>query len=95
LIAKGQDASNIVLGDTLADDGFYDRTFDFCMSNPPYGVDWKASETQVRAESAANPQGRFGAGLPGVGDGQTLFLTHLARGVVHNRSISWFMQPSA
>ena len=78
MIAKGQDATNIVLGDTLADDGFYDRTFDFCMSNPPYGVDWKASEAEVRAESAANPRGRFGAGLPGVGDGQMLFLTHLA-----------------
>jgi len=78
MIAKGQDASNIIVGDTLADDGFYDKTFDFCMSNPPYGVDWKASESAVRAESAANPRGRFGAGLPGVGDGQMLFLTHLA-----------------
>ncbi len=78
MIAKGQDASNIVLGDTLADDGFYDKTFDFCMSNPPYGYDWKASESAVRAESAANPTGRFGAGMPGVGDGQMLFLTHLA-----------------
>jgi len=78
MIAKGQDATNIVCDDTLAHDGFYDKTFDYCMSNPPYGVDWKASESEVRAESVANPRGRFGAGLPGVGDGQMLFLTHLA-----------------
>jgi len=78
MIAKGQDATNIVCDDTLAHDGFYDKTFDYCMSNPPYGVDWKASESEVRAESVANPRGRFGAGLPGIGDGQMLFLTHLA-----------------
>ena len=46
MIAKGQDAGNIQLGDTLADDLFAGRTFDFCLSNPPYGVDWKASEEQ-------------------------------------------------
>jgi type I restriction enzyme M protein len=77
MIAKGQDASNVRLGDTLADDQFFDRTFDFCMSNPPYGVDWKASEDAVKAE--ANAQGgRFSHGLPSVGDGQMLFLCHLA-----------------
>lgn len=79
MIAKGQDASNIQLGDTLAEDLFWDRTFDFCMSNPPYGVDWKASEEQVKAERAkTGPNGRFGPGLPSVSDGQMLFLTHLA-----------------
>ncbi|CAN5296367.1 class I SAM-dependent DNA methyltransferase [soil metagenome] len=79
MIAKGQDASNIQLGDTLADDLFWDKTFDFCMSNPPYGVDWKASEEQVKAErSKTGPSGRFGPGLPAVSDGQMLFLTHLA-----------------
>jgi len=78
MIAKGQDASNIRLGDTLAEDLFADKTFDFCMSNPPYGVDWKASESFVKADRAANPAGRFGSGLPKIGDGQMLFLTHLA-----------------
>lgn len=79
MIAKGQDASNIQLGDTLAEDLFWDKTFDFCMSNPPYGVDWKASEEQVKAERAkGGPNGRFGPGLPSVSDGQMLFLTHLA-----------------
>jgi type I restriction enzyme M protein len=77
MLAKGQDAGNIRLGDTLADDQFWDRTFDFCMSNPPYGFDWKASQEAV--EKAALVQGsRFSHGLPSIGDGQMLFLSHLA-----------------
>lgn len=79
MIAKGQDASNIKLGDTLAEDLFWDRQFDFCLANPPYGVDWKASESAVKEERArTGPDGRFGPGLPAVSDGQMLFLTHLA-----------------
>ncbi|WP_074342019.1 type I restriction-modification system subunit M [Mycobacteroides abscessus] len=77
MIAKGQDAGNIRLGDTLADDLFFDRTFDFCMSNPPYGVDWRASEESVKKESLAT-NSRFSHGLPAIGDGQMLFLCHLA-----------------
>ncbi|OBJ33695.1 class I SAM-dependent DNA methyltransferase [Mycolicibacter heraklionensis] len=77
MIAKGQDAGNIKLGDTLADDLFFDRTFDFCMSNPPYGVDWKASQESVKKE-ALTQNSRFSHGLPTVGDGQMLFLSHLA-----------------
>ena len=77
MIAKGQDAANIRLGDTLADDLFWDRTFDFCLSNPPYGVDWKASEEAVKKEALA-PGSRFSHGLPAIGDGQMLFLCHLA-----------------
>lgn len=78
LIAKGQAVTNIQLGDTLADDRFADKTFDYCLSNPPYGVDWRASEEAVKGERAAVPHGRFAAGLPKLGDGQMLFLTHLA-----------------
>lgn len=78
LLAKGQDASQVQLGDTLVDDKFAGKTFDFCMSNPPYGVDWKAAQESVKAEAAQFPTGRFGAGLPPVSDGQMLFLTHLA-----------------
>lgn len=78
LIAKGQDASQVQLGDTLVDDKFAGKTFDFCTSNPPYGVDWKAAQASVKAEAAQFPTGRFGAGLPPVSDGQMLFLTHLA-----------------
>lgn len=77
MIVKGQDADNIRLGDTLSDDLFWDRTFDFCMSNPPYGVDWKASQESVKKEALAQ-NSRFSHGLPGIGDGQMLFLCHLA-----------------
>ncbi|MBT0567830.1 class I SAM-dependent DNA methyltransferase [Williamsia sp. CHRR-6] len=77
MIAKGQDVGNIKLGDTLADDLFFDRTFDFCMSNPPYGVDWKASQESVKKEALVQ-NSRFSHGLPSIGDGQMLFLSHLA-----------------
>src|SRR5258705_3795620 len=77
MLAKGQDAGNIRLGDTLEDDQFWDRTFDFCMSNPPYGIDWKASQDAVEKE-ALTQRSRFSYGLPSVGDGQMLFLCHLA-----------------
>lgn len=77
MIAKGQDAGNIRLGDTLADDQFWDRSFDFCMSNPPYGFDWKASHEAVEKEALAAGS-RFSHGLPSIGDGQMLFLCHLA-----------------
>lgn len=77
MIAKDQDAGNIRLGDTLADDQFFDRTFDFCMSNPPYGFDWKSSEEAVKKEALARGS-RFSHGLPSIGDGQMLFLCHLA-----------------
>ncbi|WP_435113837.1 type I restriction-modification system subunit M [Nocardiopsis synnemataformans] len=79
MIGKGQDVDNIKLGDTLAHDRFFNKTFDFCMSNPPYGVDWKASEENVKEEhKKGGPNGRFAPGLPPVSDGQMLFLTHLA-----------------
>lgn len=67
LIAKGQDPTNIRLGDTLANDLFATKKFDFCMSNPPYGVDWKASQKAIIAErDATGPHGRFAPGLPPV-----------------------------
>lgn len=79
MIAKGQDVSNIRLGDTLADDLFAGRSFDYCMSNPPYGVDWKASAEAVKDERRQlGEASRFAAGLPKINDGQMLFLQHLA-----------------
>lgn len=77
MISKGQDIGNIRRGDTLIEDHFYRRTFDFCLSNPPYGVDWKAAESVVKEEHRFGGLGRFNAGLPSVGDGQMLFLQHL------------------
>jgi type I restriction enzyme M protein len=77
MIAKGQEAGSIRLGDTLADDQFWDRTFDFCMSNPPYGFEWKSSQEAVEKESLIAGS-RFSHGLPSISDGQMLFLCHLA-----------------
>ncbi|MDO5025313.1 MAG: class I SAM-dependent DNA methyltransferase [Trueperella sp.] len=85
LLIKGYDPSNIQLGDTLADDKFAGQTFDYCMSNPPYGDDWKASQTAVMEElKELGNSSRFYAGgakpkqnVPAVSDGQMLFLQHV------------------
>ncbi len=78
-LAKGYDASNIAFGNTLTNDAFMGRQFDFCMSNPPYGVDWKQYARDVTKErDEAGPYGRFAPGLPATSDGQMLFLLHLA-----------------
>ncbi|MFJ5843582.1 N-6 DNA methylase [Streptomyces sp. NPDC092903] len=78
LLAKGHDATHIAFGNTLTDDAFRGRQFDFCMSNPPYGVDWKQYARSVKEErDSAGPYGRFAPGLPATSDGQMLFLLHL------------------
>ncbi|GAA1214049.1 type I restriction-modification system subunit M [Prauserella alba] len=79
LLAKGHDATNIAFGNTLTEDAFRGRQFDFCMSNPPYGVDWKQYAKAIKKEhDEAGPYGRFAPGLPSTSDGQMLFLLHLA-----------------
>ncbi|MBS1905723.1 MAG: SAM-dependent DNA methyltransferase [Actinobacteria bacterium] len=79
MIAKGQDATNIRLGDTLSKDLFAGQTFDYCLSNPPYGVDWKASQAAIKQHvQDAGDRSRFPGGLPPISDGQMLFLQHLA-----------------
>lgn len=79
LLARGHDATNIAFGNTLTHDAFKGRKFDFCMSNPPYGVDWKQYAKAVTEEKAkAGDHGRFAPGLPATSDGQMLFLLHLA-----------------
>jgi len=79
LLAKGHDATNIAFGNTLTDDAFKRRQFDFGMSNPPYGVDWKQYAKAIAKErDEAGPYGRFAPGLPATSDGQMLFLLHLA-----------------
>ncbi|MGW4101724.1 type I restriction-modification system subunit M [Streptomyces sp. NPDC004976] len=78
LLAKGHYATNIAFGNTLTDDAFKGRQFDFCMSNPPYGVDWKQYAKAIKEErDSAGPYGRFAPGLPATSDGQMLFLLHL------------------
>lgn len=78
LLIKGYDPSNIQLGDTLADDKFAGQTFDYCLSNPPYGDDWKTShDAVVKENEELGEKSRFHAGLPTIGDAQLLFLQHI------------------
>jgi len=78
MLIKGQDVANIVAGNTLSDDGHAHRRFDYMLSNPPFGVEWKKVERQVRQEHEQKGfDGRFGPGLPRVSDGSMLFLLHL------------------
>jgi type I restriction enzyme M protein len=77
MIGKGQDVGAIRRGDTLLKDLHEGTYFDYCLSNPPYGGDWRAAEAAVRAEHKRGFAGRFGAGLPRISDGQMLFLQHL------------------
>jgi type I restriction enzyme M protein len=62
---------------TLSNDQFFGESFDYCLSNPPYGVDWKKDKAAVEREASRGYAGRFGAGTPRISDGQLLFLQHL------------------
>ncbi|QBY56065.1 type I restriction-modification system subunit M [Cupriavidus oxalaticus] len=78
MLIKGQDVANIVAGNTLSDDGHGGHKFDYMLSNPPFGVEWKKVEKAVRTEHEQKGfDGRFGPGLPRVSDGSMLFLMHL------------------
>lgn len=78
MLIKGQDVANIVAGNTLSEDGHPHAKFDYMLSNPPFGVEWKKVEKEVRKEHETQGfNGRFGPGLPRVSDGSLLFLLHL------------------
>jgi type I restriction enzyme M protein len=78
MLIKGQDVANIVFGNTFSDDGHPHKKFDYMLSNPPFGVEWKKVEKEIRKEHESQGfNGRFGAGLPRVSDGSLLFLLHL------------------
>ena len=78
MLIKGQDIANIVFGNTLSADGHHGRHFDYMLSNPPFGVEWKKIEKEVRKEAESQGyNGRFGPGMPRVSDGSLLFLLHL------------------
>ena len=78
MLIKGQDVANIAFGNTLSDDGHAHKKFDYMLSNPPFGVEWKKVEKEVRREHEQQGyNGRFGPGLPRVSDGSMLFLLHL------------------
>jgi len=78
MLIKGQAVKNIKYGNTLSDDQLYDKKFDYMLSNPPFGVEWKKVEKAVKDEHLQKGYGgRFGPGLPRVSDGSLLFLLHL------------------
>ncbi len=95
MLIKGNDASQIRSGNTLSDDQFAGQTFDYILSNPPFGREWKNEKAAIEKEAKLGFAGRFGAGLPAVGDGQMLFLeTAIAKmkptgsrvAIIHNGS---------
>ncbi len=78
MTVKGQSVDAIIFGDTLLNDGHAGATFSYCLSNPPFGVDWKKQQKAVTEEHRLRGYaGRFGPGLPRVSDGSMLFLLHL------------------
>jgi len=94
MIIKGGKSENMRQGNTLSDDKFPGYTFDYCISNPPFGIDWKVEQKSVDREAKLGDKGRFGVGLPKISDGQQLFdLNGLSKlkdtgrmAIVHNGS---------
>jgi type I restriction enzyme M protein len=78
MMLKGQDASHIHYGNSFTEDGEKARKFDYILANPPFGVEWKKVESEIKDEHAKlGFDGRFGAGLPPINDGSFLFLQHM------------------
>ena len=78
MLIKGENANNIRIGNTLSNDKFPDDKFDYLITNPPYGVDWKTYQKPIKDEhNEQGYKGRFGPGTPRTSDGQLLFLLHL------------------
>lgn len=74
MLIRGEHADNMKHGNTLSDDKFGGYLFDYVISNPPFGIEWKNEKKAVEAEARQGDAGRFGAGLPSIGDSQQLFL---------------------
>ena len=91
---RGGNPDNMALGSTLSKDAFSGYTFDYLISNPPFGIDWKKDQSAVKAEADLGEKGRFGVGLPKISDGQLLFqLNGIAKlkdtgrmAIIHNGS---------
>ena len=77
MIIKGENPNNIKPDSSFSHDGFPDMTFDYILSNPPYGKDWNQDKAFIEEEHEKGYSGRFGAGLPRIDDGQLLFLQHM------------------
>lgn len=74
MLIKGGNASGMKFGDTLSEDAYYGYEFDYIISNPPFGIDWKREKEAVEKEAKRGYDGRFGPGLPQISDGQLLFM---------------------
>ena len=74
MLIKGGNASGMKYGDTLSEDAYYGYEFDYIISNPPFGIDWKREKDAVEKEAKLGYEGRFGPGLPTISDGQMLFM---------------------
>ncbi len=78
MLIKGQNIDHIKFGDSFTDDGFEHERYDYMLANPPFGVEWKPEEDEIRKEhETLKMSGRFGAGLPRINDGSLLFLQHM------------------
>lgn len=78
MLIKGHDIEHIVFGSSFSKDGFAREKFDYMLANPPFGVEWKPDEDEIRKEhETQGHDGRFGAGLPRINDGSFLFLQHM------------------
>ena len=94
MLIRGGNSDNMRQGNTLSDDKFKGYTFDYIISNPPFGIEWKVEKNAVEAEAKLGDQGRFSVGLPKISDGQMLFdLNGIAKlkddgrmAIIHNGS---------
>lgn len=94
MLIRGGNSDNMRQGNTLSDDKFKGYTFDYIISNPPFGIEWKVERNAVEAEAKLGDQGRFSVGLPKISDGQMLFdLNGIAKlkddgrmAIIHNGS---------
>jgi type I restriction enzyme M protein len=78
MLIKGQNPANIKFGNSFTQDGLENEKFDYMLSNPPFGMDWKSAEKRIKDEAANRGwTGRFGAGLPAISDGSLLFLQQM------------------
>ncbi|MGI8545705.1 MAG: type I restriction-modification system subunit M [Aridibacter sp.] len=78
MLIKGQNVANMKFGNTFSEDGLKSENFDYMLSNPPFGVNWRNAEDEIKAESEKmGYAGRFGAGLPSISDGSLLFLQNM------------------
>lgn len=86
MLIRGGDPENMQFGNTLNDDKFTGYTFDYCISNPPFGIDWKREAADVEKEHKKGDAGRFGVGLPAKSDGQLLFMLN---GIAKLKDTGW------